>query len=157
MKLRISFFAEPSGPDVLPLPLNYPLGDYDSVEQARKIAFTDGDRPGSRVHSIIIESVDGGAINERWIRWADGWRPADTGAKRPRDPAQLAKLIVDIATGEVEDREPTPEEQGKSAKAVKRGRAGGLKGGATRAARMTPEQRAEVARVAAQARWKKST
>ena len=77
MKLRISFCAEPSGPDVLPLPLNYPLGDYDSVEQARKIAFTDGDRPGSRVHSIIIESVDGGAINERWIRWADGWRPAD--------------------------------------------------------------------------------
>jgi hypothetical protein len=33
--------------------------------------------------------------------------------KRPRDPAQLAKLIVDIATGEVEDRELTPEEQGK--------------------------------------------
>jgi hypothetical protein len=30
--------------------------------------------------------------------------------KRPRDPAQLAKLIVDIATGEVEDREPAPEE-----------------------------------------------
>jgi hypothetical protein len=27
--------------------------------------------------------------------------------KRPRDPAQLAKLIVDIATGEVEHREPT--------------------------------------------------
>jgi hypothetical protein len=34
--------------------------------------------------------------------------------KRPRDPAQLAKLIVDIATGEVEDREPTPEEQGRT-------------------------------------------
>jgi hypothetical protein len=33
--------------------------------------------------------------------------------KRPRDPAQLAKMIVDIATGEVEDRLPTPEEQGK--------------------------------------------
>lgn len=30
--------------------------------------------------------------------------------KRPRDSAQLAKLVVDIATGEVEDREPTPEE-----------------------------------------------
>jgi len=29
--------------------------------------------------------------------------------KRPRDPAQLAKLIVDIATGEVEDRKPMPE------------------------------------------------
>ena len=35
------------------------------------------------------------------------------GVKRPRDPNQLAKLIVDIATGQVEDREPTPEEQGK--------------------------------------------
>jgi hypothetical protein len=34
------------------------------------------------------------------------------GQKRPRDPAQLAKLIVDIATGEVEDREPTREERG---------------------------------------------
>jgi hypothetical protein len=33
--------------------------------------------------------------------------------KRPRDPNQLAKLIVDIATGQIEDREPTPEEQGK--------------------------------------------
>ena len=42
--------------------------------------------------------------------------------KRPRDPAQLAKLIVDIATGEVEDREPTPEEQGKDAAAVALGR-----------------------------------
>jgi hypothetical protein len=28
--------------------------------------------------------------------------------KRPRDPAQLAKFIVDVATGQVEDREPTP-------------------------------------------------
>jgi hypothetical protein len=33
--------------------------------------------------------------------------------KRPLHPNQLAKLIVDIATGQVEDREPTPEEQGK--------------------------------------------
>src|SRR5829696_6194970 len=47
------------------------------------------------------------------------------GRKRPRDPNQLAKLIVDIASGEVEDRELTPEEQGKDPKAVSRGRAGG--------------------------------
>jgi len=33
--------------------------------------------------------------------------------KRPRDPAQLAKLMIDIASGQIEDREPTPEEQGK--------------------------------------------
>jgi hypothetical protein len=36
-----------------------------------------------------------------------------TGVKRPRDTNQLAKLMVDILTGQVEDREPTPEEQGK--------------------------------------------
>ena len=49
--------------------------------------------------------------------------------KRPRDPAQLAKIIVDIATGEVEDRGPTPDEEGKDPAAVSLGRRGGLKGG----------------------------
>lgn len=34
-------------------------------------------------------------------------------AKRPRDPNQLAKRIIDIATGEIPDRDPTPEEEGK--------------------------------------------
>jgi hypothetical protein len=33
--------------------------------------------------------------------------------KRPRDPNQLAKSIIDIATGEKPNRDPTPEEQGK--------------------------------------------
>ena len=42
--------------------------------------------------------------------------------KRPRDPAQLAKFIVDVATGEIEDRTPTPEEQGKDPAAVALGR-----------------------------------
>jgi hypothetical protein len=71
--------------------------------------------------------------------------------KRPRDPAQLAKLIVDIATGEVEDREPTPEEQGKDPVAAVLGR----KGGKARAEIMSPERRAEIARKAAQKRWEK--
>jgi hypothetical protein len=72
-------------------------------------------------------------------------------AKRPRDPNQLGKLIVDIATGEVED---TVSEQKKHPK--RRGRAGGLKGGTLRAKKLTPEQRSEIARLAAEARWKKS-
>jgi hypothetical protein len=76
--------------------------------------------------------------------------------KRPRDPAQLAKLMIDIASGEVSDRPQTPEEQGKSANAIARGKVGGAKGGAARSAKLTPEQRAEIARVAAQTRWKKS-
>jgi hypothetical protein len=40
---------------------------------------------------------------------------ASKGKKKcPRDPAQLAKFVVDVATGEIEDRELTPEEQGKT-------------------------------------------
>jgi hypothetical protein len=35
--------------------------------------------------------------------------------KRPRDFSQAAKLVIDIATGQIEDRPPTPEEQGKDA------------------------------------------
>jgi hypothetical protein len=42
--------------------------------------------------------------------------------KRPRDLNQWAKRMVDIATGAVSDREPTPEEQGKDPAAVARGR-----------------------------------
>jgi hypothetical protein len=53
--------------------------------------------------------------------------------KRPRDLNQWAKRMVDIATGAVEDREPTPEEQGKDPAAVARGRLGGAKGGKARA------------------------
>lgn len=77
----------------------------------------------------------------------------DKRLKRPRDPALLAKLMVDIATGEVEDREPTPEEQGKDPAAVALGRRGGLKGGKARAGKLTDEQRATAARKAARARW----
>jgi hypothetical protein len=53
--------------------------------------------------------------------------------KRPRDPNQLAKSIIDIATGQKPDRGPTPEEQGKDPAAVARGRKGGLIGGKARA------------------------
>ncbi len=76
--------------------------------------------------------------------------------KRPRDLNQWAKRMLDIATGEVEDRAPTPEEEGKDPAAVSLGRRGGLKGGKARAESMTPERRAEIARAAAQKRWQKT-
>ena len=38
--------------------------------------------------------------------------------KRPRDPSQLAKSIIDIATWQKPDRDPTPEEEGKDPAAV---------------------------------------
>lgn len=74
----------------------------------------------------------------------------DRSRKRPRDPNQLGKLIVDIATGEVDDPDPN---EGKDQAAVELGRKGGLKGGKARAAKMTADERSEAAKRAALARW----
>jgi hypothetical protein len=71
--------------------------------------------------------------------------------KRPRDPIQLGKLIVDIATGQVEDRL----EDNKAEAAVARGRKGGLKGGAARATALDHQKRRDIAQKAANARWAK--
>jgi hypothetical protein len=72
-------------------------------------------------------------------------------AKRPRDVNQLAKLVVDIASGEVED---VVSPKMKTPDAV-RGRTGGLKGGKARAKSLPPEQRQKIARKAAETRWNK--
>lgn len=73
--------------------------------------------------------------------------------KRPRDPNQLAHHIVQMATGEMGS--PEPSGTGKDPLAAELGRRGGLKGGKARAATMSPERRAEIARAAATARWKR--
>ena len=70
------------------------------------------------------------------------------GPKRPRDPIQLAKLIGDIATGEVED---TLSEQKRNP--TRRGRAGGLKGGKARAKALPRVKRKAIAKRAAEIRW----
>lgn len=64
-----------------------------------------------------------------------------------KDLNELAFSIVQQATGEEERPVPT--------KAQETGREGGLKGGKSRAAKLTPEQRSEIAKKAAQSRWKK--
>jgi hypothetical protein len=58
-------------------------------------------------------------------------------------------MIAKIATGEVEDE--TPKSQGKAS-----ARAGGLKGGKARAMALSPKERADIAKIAAGARWKKA-
>lgn len=79
---------------------------------------------------------------------------ADKQLKRPRDPVQLGKLIGDILTGQVEDREPPPKiDESKDQAAVTLGRKGGLKGGRARADALTPEQRKAAAQNAARGRW----
>ncbi|MGH8071785.1 MAG: histone H1 [Candidatus Entotheonellia bacterium] len=74
--------------------------------------------------------------------------------KRPRDINQLAKFIVDVSTGDAELPECQPDN--KNPAAVELGKLGGKKGGKARAAKLTEEQRKDIARRAAQARWKKS-
>jgi len=65
------------------------------------------------------------------------------------DLNQLAKRIVDEATGEIQ-----PEEIDEKKKAaIESGRLGGLKGGKARAEKLTPEERSEIAKNAAQKRW----
>lgn len=81
--------------------------------------------------------------------------------KRPRDPNQLAKWIVDRSTGEVEGPEavtaPTPVDPLiLSAYMSAIGRKGGQIGGKRRLQTMTKAQRSKVAAKAAKARWKKT-
>ncbi len=73
--------------------------------------------------------------------------------KRPRDPAQLAKLMIDIASGEVVDERPAPDDSGKNPHAVALVTLGGEKGGRARAAKLTAAQRKEIAQKGASARW----
>jgi hypothetical protein len=68
--------------------------------------------------------------------------------KRPRDPNQLAKFIIDLVTGEATEEKPTP-----PTPAQEFARSGGLKGGAARRDALSPERRAEIARKAAAKRW----
>jgi hypothetical protein len=74
--------------------------------------------------------------------------------KRPRDPNQLAKWVVEHSTGEpVEVAAPVPKSI--SAYMAAMGRKGGKIGGKRRLQTMTPEQRKAIAAKAAGARWGK--
>ncbi len=72
-----------------------------------------------------------------------------TKPKRPRDPFQLAKLIGDISTGQVQDEDPNA---GKNPAAVALGKLGGLKGGKARAQKLSAERRAEISKKGVEAR-----
>jgi hypothetical protein len=82
--------------------------------------------------------------------------------KKEHDFAVTAFRIVQEATGEdvpapEEERppKPDPDVEGKNPHAVALGRLGGKKGGRARADKLTPEQRREIARKAAAARWRR--
>ena len=71
------------------------------------------------------------------------------GQKRPADVIGNAIKVARIATGEEADDAPE-DTKDKAAQEM------GKKGGAARAASMTPERRAEIAKKAAAKRWSKN-
>ncbi len=72
--------------------------------------------------------------------------------KLPRDINEMARSIVDLATDESPLKEIPSD---KNPHAVELGRLGGQKGGKARAEKLTKEQRSEIAKKAAKARWNK--
>ena len=75
--------------------------------------------------------------------------------KKPRDLNLLAARIVEEATGSIAPPLEDTRLPEKNPYAVELGRLGGLRGCVMRAKRLTPEQRSEIARKAAKARWQK--
>lgn len=74
----------------------------------------------------------------------------------PKDLNELAKSIVDQATGETEEQPAEePDTEGKNPAAVALGRLGGKKGGPARAEKLSRQRRKEIAKKAALARWSK--
>lgn len=71
------------------------------------------------------------------------------GEKRPADVIGAAVRIARIATGEEEEAFPADDGKDKAAQAL------GRKGGKARAEAMTPERRKEIAKKAAEKRWRK--
>lgn len=72
-------------------------------------------------------------------------------AKRSKKPADLNRLAAAIV-GDATDETP-PEQESPQSRA---GRKGGLKGGRTRARRLSAKERSEAAQKAARARWAKN-
>ena len=72
--------------------------------------------------------------------------------KRPRDPNQLAKLVTGIATGDMQDNDPSA---GRDPAAIARGRKGGLMGGKVRMAALSDAERSKLGKQAADSRWQK--
>ena len=77
-------------------------------------------------------------------------------SSKDHDFTTIAKRVVEQAIGEQWDGSPLPDKDaGKNPAAVALGRLGGAKGGAARAAALSPSKRRAIAKKAAKARWGK--
>jgi hypothetical protein len=123
------------------------------------------------IEGVFAADASAGVYREWLVETEGHWHnilmPNRSRKKKPAspDPVQIARRIVDQATGvsmpsgppkkksAVKKRPAKKPEHKKDPAAVALGRKGGLVGGKARAATMTPEERAESARKAARARW----
>ncbi len=71
-------------------------------------------------------------------------------SSKQKDPSEIARYVLDTV---VPDAEPPKAEKEKNPAAVALGRLGGLKGGKARAAKLSAEQRKQIAANAAKKRW----
>ena len=80
--------------------------------------------------------------------------PNRANKKRPLDNHQeLARKALDAIVPDAELAETEQDKPSKNPAAVALGRLGGLKGGKSRAAKLSPAKRRAIARKAAQKRW----
>jgi hypothetical protein len=149
---------------------------FSTLNQATLTEPQPGETAGQRAMrtGTVVAGIKGGEIGKARVtpeqRRANGLKGAiarwgeiaerDNSAMpaRPKnlDMNQLAKHILDEATGgEPKTEAPVPAPERNQA-AVELGRLGGKKGGIARNAALTPEQRSEIAKKAAAGRWQKS-
>lgn len=79
-------------------------------------------------------------------------------SKQQKDHQELARSVLDAVVpdaGDEKEKKRVDAEKEKNPAAVALGRLGGLKGGKARADKLTDKKRSEIAKKAAQARWKK--
>ena len=79
-------------------------------------------------------------------------------SRRQKDTQELARHVLDAIVPDAEQPPPleADHKREKNPAAVALGRLGGKKGGKARAAKLTAEQRKEIARKAAAKRWRRN-
>ena len=78
-----------------------------------------------------------------------------TTKKKQPDHQQLARKVLDAVAPDAEPEKPVESKPDKNPAAVSLGRLGGLKGGKARAEKLSKRKRSQIAKKAAQARWRK--
>jgi hypothetical protein len=101
------------------------------------------------IYFMQIARTPTAASRSDQLKVYDCHMPNRSSTHRPADLNRLAASIVGEAVGDA----PPVERPEKNPAAVELGRMGGLVGGKARASRLTPEQRSEIAKKAAAARW----